>query len=147
MCIRDRAGLGDGTGLLQDLADLDALSEQLSQQYSGARMDDIDLDAVARQLGAEAAVSARTLAQLEEALRDSGYLKRTSDGSIRLSPKAMRQLGKSLLRDVANRMSARQGQRDARHPGAGGELSGATRPWVFGDTEPWDCLLYTSRCV
>ena len=28
------AGLGDGTGLLQDLADLDALSEQLSQQYS-----------------------------------------------------------------------------------------------------------------
>ena len=132
------AGLGDGTGLLQDLADLDALSEQLSQQYSGARMDDIDLDAVARQLGAEAAVSACTLAQLEQALRDSGYLKRTSDGSIRLSPKAMRQLGKSLLRDVANRMSARQGQRDARHTGAGGELSGATRPWVFGDTEPWD---------
>lgn len=140
-------GLGDGTGLLQDLADLDALSEQLSQQYSGARMEDVDLDALARQLGPEAAVSARTLAGLERALRDNGYLKRTSDGSIRLSPKAMRQLGKSLLRDVANRMSARQGQRDARHAGAAGELSGATRPWVFGDTEPWDVTRTVTNAV
>ena len=53
-------------------------------------------------------------------------------------PKAMRQLGKSLLRDVADRMSGRQGQRDLRRAGAAGELSGATREWAFGDTEPWD---------
>ena len=36
----------------------------------------------------------------------------------------MRQLGKALLRDVANRMSGRQGQRDLRQAGAAGELSG-----------------------
>lgn len=140
-------GLGDGTGALQDLADLDALSEQLSQQYSGARMEDVDLDALARQLGPEAAVQARTLGQIERALRESGYLKRSSDGTIRLSPKAMRQLGKSMLRDVAERMSSRQGQRDARHSGAGGERSGATREWVFGDTEPWDVTRTVSNAV
>jgi uncharacterized protein with von Willebrand factor type A (vWA) domain len=50
----------------------------------------------------------------------------------------MRQLGQALLRDVANRMSARQGQRDLRQAGAAGERSGATREWAFGDTEPWD---------
>jgi uncharacterized protein with von Willebrand factor type A (vWA) domain len=131
-------GLGDGTGVLQDIAELDALSDQLSQSYDGARMDDVDLDALARQVGDDAAVSARTLQELERALRDSGYLKRTSDGQLRLSPKAMRQLGKALLRDVATRLSGRQGQRDLRLAGAAGERSGATREWAFGDTEPWD---------
>ncbi|HET7683720.1 MAG TPA: VWA domain-containing protein [Marmoricola sp.] len=140
-------GLGDGTGVLQDIAELDDLSEQLSQSYGGARMDDLDLDALARQLGEEAAVSARTLQELERALRDTGYLKRGTDGQLKLSPKAMRQLGKALLRDVANRMSGRQGQRELRQAGAAGELSGASRPWTFGDTEPWDVTRTVTNAV
>jgi uncharacterized protein with von Willebrand factor type A (vWA) domain len=140
-------GLGDGTGVLQDLADLDSLADQLSQSYDGARMDDVDLDKLARQLGDAAAVDARTLAELERALRDSGMLKRGSDGQLKLSPKAMRQLGKALLRDVAKRMSGRQGQRDLRHAGAAGELSGATREWAFGDTEPWDVTRTVGNAV
>ncbi|HYN30881.1 MAG TPA: VWA domain-containing protein [Dermatophilaceae bacterium] len=140
-------GLGDGTGVLQDLAELDDLAEQLSQQYAGARMDDLDLDALARQLGDDAAVDARTLRELERALSDSGFLRRTSDGSLRLSPKAMRQLGKALLRDVAQRISARQGQRDVRLAGAAGERSGATREWAFGDTEPWDVTRTLTRSI
>ena len=131
-------GLGDGTGVLQDIADLDALAEQLAQSHPGARMDDVDLDALARHLGDEAAVDARALADLEKALRDSGMLTRSADGSLRLSPKAMRELGRSLLKDVAGRLSGRGGQRDVRQAGAAGEQSGATRPWAFGDTEPWD---------
>ena len=140
-------GLGDGTGVLQDLADLDELADQLSQTYEGARMDDLDLDKLSRQLGTEAAVDARTLQQLEQALRDSGYLKRTSDGQLKLSPKAMRQLGQALLRDVASRMSGRQGQRDLRQAGAAGERSGATRAWEFGDTEPWDVTRTITNAV
>ncbi|WP_232680510.1 VWA domain-containing protein [Nocardioides sp. R-C-SC26] len=131
-------GLGDGTGVLQDLADLDALSDQLSQGYGGARLDDVDLDKLARQLGDQAAVDARTLQQLEQALRNGGTLRRGSDGQLKLTPKAMRQLGKALLRDVADKMSGRQGQRDMDKAGAAGERSGATRGWAFGDTEPWD---------
>ena len=131
-------GLGDGTGVLQDLADLDDLSDQLAQSYGGARMDDVDLDKLARQLGNEAAVDARTLRELEKALRNSGTLRKDSSGQLQLTPKAMRQLGRALLRDVATRMSGRQGQRETRKAGSAGELSGATRPWEFGDTEPWD---------
>jgi uncharacterized protein with von Willebrand factor type A (vWA) domain len=130
-------GLGDGTGVFQDLADLDDLAEQLSQSYGGARMDDLDLDKLARQLGEQSAVDARTLQELEKALRESGTLERGTDGNLRLTPKAMRQLGKALLRDVADKMSGRQGQRELRRAGAAGELSGATRTWEFGDTEPW----------
>ncbi|VXB92990.1 VWA domain-containing protein [Aeromicrobium sp. 9AM] len=140
-------GLGDGTGVFQDIADLDELSEQLSQSYNGSRMDDLDLDKLTRQLGDEAAVDARTLQRLEQALRDSGTLKRGSDGQLKLTPKAMRQLGKALLRDVANTMSGRQGNRDVRQAGAAGERSGATREWAFGDTEPWDVTRTITNAV
>lgn len=131
-------GLGDGTGMLQDIARLDALSDQLSQSHAGARLHDIDLDELARQLGEQAAVDAKALRDLEQALRSSGTVRRDSEGQLRLTPRAMRQLGRSLLRDIADRMSGRQGQRDLRRAGAAGERSGATRPWEFGDTEPWD---------
>ena len=140
-------GLGDGTGVLQDVADLDDLAEQLQQSYDGARLDDIDLDRLAQQLGNDAVVDARTLQRLEQALRDSGYLRRSSDGPLKLSPKAMRQLGKALLKDVARRMSGRQGQRDLRQAGAAGEQSGATREWQFGDTEPWDVTRTITNAV
>lgn len=135
---QDGLGLGDGTGVLQDLAELDSLSEQLSQSYSGSRLDDLDLDALSRQLGPDAAVSARTLAGIERAMQDGGYLRRGADGDLRLSPQAMRRLGKSLLRDTARQLSGRQGQRDTRLAGAAGEQTGSSRPWEFGDAEPWD---------
>ncbi|WP_431790271.1 vWA domain-containing protein [Kocuria palustris] len=131
-------GLGDGTGVLQDIADLDALADQLSQSHQGAALDDIDLDALGRQLGQDAAVDARTLSELEKALRDSGLLHRGSDGALRLSPRAVRQLGLALLRDTAEQLSGRPGSRDTRRTGASGELTGSTRAWQFGDLESWD---------
>lgn len=131
-------GLGDGTGVFQDLADLDELAEQLSQSQRGAQLDDLDLDKLTRQLGPDATVDARTIQQLAKALRDSGTVKRGSDGQLKLTPKAMRQLGKALLRDVADALSGRSGNRDTRRSGAAGEATGATRGWQFGDTEAWD---------
>jgi uncharacterized protein with von Willebrand factor type A (vWA) domain len=140
-------GLGDGTGVLQDVAELDELAEQLSQSYAGAQLADLDLDALTRQLGEDAAVEARTLTELEKALRESGYLRRDSDGALRLSPKAMRRLGKELLKDATTRLSDRAGQRDARLAGAAGERSGASRQWQFGDSEPWDVTRTVTNAV
>ncbi len=131
-------GMGEGTQALADVAELEQLAEQLSQSYPGATMDDVDLDALARQLGDQAAIDARTLAELERALVNQGFLDRGSDGQWRLSPKAMRRLGETALRDVAQQLSSRHGERDLRRAGAAGELTGATRPWQFGDTEPWN---------
>lgn len=131
-------GLGDGTGVLQDIAELDELADQLSQSYNGSTLGDLDLDALARQLGQNAAVTARTLAEIERAMQDGGYLRRGADGDLRLSPQAMRRLGRSLLRDTARQLSGRQGRRDTRVAGAAGEHTGSSRPWEFGDAEPWD---------
>src|SRR5690606_532346 len=133
-------GLGEATSALQELSELDQLVEQLSQQYAGASLDDIDLDALARHLGPEAAADARTLAELERELQRQGFFDRGADGQWRLSPKAMRRLGETALRDVMNRISSRTGQREARRAGAMGEPTGASKVWEFGDTEPWDVV-------
>ncbi|MGW4331566.1 VWA domain-containing protein [Rhodococcus koreensis] len=143
----DGMGLGEGTGALQDIAELESLAEQLSQQYAGAQLDDIDADALARQLGDEAAADAQTLAELEKALRDQGFFDRGADGQWRLSPKAMRQLGQTALRDVAQQLSSRGGQRETRRAGAMGEPTGASREWAFGDTEPWDVTRTITNAV
>ncbi|MHC3003386.1 vWA domain-containing protein [Gordonia sp. GN26] len=140
-------GLGEGAAALRDISELEALSEQLSQQYAGAQMDDIDLDALARQLGDEAAVDARMLAELEKALSEQGFFDRTADGQLRLSPKAMRQLGQSIFRDIAEQLSGRRGDRQTRQTGLLGEPTGASREWEFGDTDPWDVTRTVSNAV
>ena len=135
---QDPLGLGEGAQAMADLAELDALAEQLAQSYSGARAEDIDLDALARQLGDEARVDARRLAELERDLQRHGFFERAPDGSLRLSPKAMRRLGSQALADVADALRSRRGEREQRRAGAAGEPTGATRPWEFGASEPWD---------
>lgn len=143
----DPLGMGQGAQALADIAELEQLAEQLSQGYAGASMEDVDLDMLARQLGDEAAVNARTLSDLERALTEQGFLDRGSDGQFRLSPKAMRQLGQTALRDVAQQLSGRHGERETRRAGAAGELTGATRPWAFGDTEPWNVTRTITNAV
>jgi uncharacterized protein with von Willebrand factor type A (vWA) domain len=130
-------GLGEGAQAMQDLAELDALAEQLAQSYPGASLEDIDVESLVRQLGREAGVDARRLSEMERALRQQGLLERAADGSLRLTPKALRRLGETALRSVVDQLRGR-GERDSDRAGAAGEPTGATRAWEFGDTEPWD---------
>jgi uncharacterized protein with von Willebrand factor type A (vWA) domain len=134
----DALGMGAGAQAMADLAELDALAEQLSQSYPGARLEDIDLDALERQLGNQAGVDARRLSELERELRRQGLVERAPDGSLRLSPKALRRLGETALADVLRSVHGRAGSRDTAAAGAAGELTGSTRQWQFGDTQPWD---------
>ncbi|RZQ63704.1 vWA domain-containing protein [Amycolatopsis suaedae] len=131
-------GLGEGAQAMADLAELDALAEQLAQSYAGARLEDIDLDALTRQLGEDAAVDAKRLSELERQLRAQGLFERAPDGSLRLSPKALRRLGETVLTDVFRTLRGRGGQRETASAGAAGEPTGSSRPWRFGDTQPWE---------
>jgi uncharacterized protein with von Willebrand factor type A (vWA) domain len=134
----DPLGMGEGAQAMSDLAELDALAEQLAQSYAGARAEDVDLDALTRQLGDEARVDARRLAELERELERQGFFERAPDGSLRLSPKALRRLGSQALADVVQALRSRRGERDMRRAGAAGEPTGASRLWEFGDSQPWD---------
>ncbi|GAB3086952.1 vWA domain-containing protein [Corynebacterium aquatimens] len=125
-------GLGEATRATRDLGRLDELAAILG----GERPGDIDLDDVADLLGADAATRAKHLRDVEKALRDSGLLNKGESGSLQLSPKALRMLGKELLKDATSQLS--RGQRDSRLAGQLGEPTGGTRPWEFGDTQAWD---------
>ncbi|TNC25409.1 vWA domain-containing protein [Amycolatopsis alkalitolerans] len=140
---RNPLGMGEGAQAMQELAELDALAEQLGQSYPGARLEDIDMEALEQQLGKDAGVDARRLSELERELRRQGLFERAPDGSLRLSPKALRRLGETVLADVVNGLRGKTGQREQESAGAAGEPTGASRPWQFGDMQPWD----TSRTV
>jgi uncharacterized protein with von Willebrand factor type A (vWA) domain len=131
-------GMGEATRAMEELGQLDALAEQLSQSYPGARLEDIDLESLERHLGDQARVDARALADLQRELERQGLFERAADGSLQLSPKALRRLGESALREVVDRIGGRRGERETHRSGASGEATGATRPWAFGDTEAWN---------
>jgi len=78
---------------------------------------------------------------------NQGFLDRSSDGQWRLSPKAMRRLGETALRDVAQQLSSRAANANCDVPEPRVELTGATRPWQFGDTEPWNVTRTLTNAV
>ncbi|APU20835.1 hypothetical protein UA75_14125 [Actinoalloteichus sp. GBA129-24] len=130
--------LSEAAEALTELGELDELAEQLGQAYPGARLEDVDLAALERRLGPDARIAVRGLTELEQELTRGGLLSRSADGSLRLTPRALRTLGQDLLRDVLDQTRTRRGERDTRRAGSAGEPTGASRPWQFGDTEPWD---------
>src|SRR5215207_8917087 len=82
-----------------ELADLEALEAQLSQTDAGGSLDDVDVDMLERRLGSEAARDLQALRDLERELEQQGYLTRGDDG-LRLTPRAVRRLGQTALRQV-----------------------------------------------
>ncbi|MGI5120238.1 vWA domain-containing protein [Marinactinospora thermotolerans] len=140
----DPLGIGDATTVLEELADLAELETSLGQDYAGAGLDDIDEDAVRRALGRSAVDDLARLRELERELHDQGYL-RGSRSRLQLTPKALRRLGETALREVLSAApTSRSGHHDSTGAGAAGEPTGATRPWRYGDEQPLD-VVHTLR--
>ncbi|PZA18923.1 hypothetical protein DMO24_23490, partial [Modestobacter versicolor] len=89
-------GMGDATTAVAELADLESLSQQLSQGYAGASLADVDEELLEQALGRSAVDDLAALRRLERELERQGYLQR-SDGALQLSPKAVRRLGATAL--------------------------------------------------
>jgi uncharacterized protein with von Willebrand factor type A (vWA) domain len=147
--IRGRDGLGyaEAAGALGDIADLDALLDQFGQRHPGATLDDVDVELVERQLGRAAADDVLRLRELERHLRDQGWLTRDPAG-LHLAPKALRRIGDTALRRAFDQLSTgRRGQHELRSAGAAGEVTGAARPWVYGDEQPIDVVRTVANAV
>ncbi|MGW5365651.1 vWA domain-containing protein [Actinopolymorpha pittospori] len=140
-------GYGEAVEAVADLADLEALSEQLAQEHPGATLDDVDVEALERQLGSEAAIDMRALRDLERELERQGYVARGSDG-LRLTPKALRRLGEAALRRVFQQISTSgRGDHDDHRTGAADEPTGSSREWRFGDEHPIDATRTVHNAV
>jgi uncharacterized protein with von Willebrand factor type A (vWA) domain len=132
-------GLGDATSAIAEMADLSELESALGQDYAGANLDDVDEEAVRRALGRQAVDDLQALRKLERELQRQGYL--TSDGGkLELTPKAVRRLGDTALRQVFAGLESgmRGGDHDRNDAGQAGDLTGSTREWEFGDEQPID---------
>jgi uncharacterized protein with von Willebrand factor type A (vWA) domain len=140
-------GLGDATSAVAELADLEALSNQLSQGYAGASLADVDEELLEQALGREAVDDLAALRRLERELERQGHLVRR-DGKLELSPKAVRRLGATALRRVFAKLDATgRGEHDVADAGAAGELTGASREWQFGDEQPLDVVRTVRNAV
>ncbi|WP_369136700.1 VWA domain-containing protein [Modestobacter versicolor] len=140
-------GLGDATTAVAELADLESLSQQLSQGYAGASLADVDEELLEQALGRSAVDDLAALRRLERELERQGYLQR-SDGALQLSPKAVRRLGATALRRVFAQLDATgRGEHDVADAGSAGELTGASREWRFGDEQPLDVVRTVRNAV
>jgi uncharacterized protein with von Willebrand factor type A (vWA) domain len=140
-------GMGDATTAVAELADLESLSQQLSQGYAGASLADVDEELLEQALGRPAVDDLAALRQLERELERQGYLQR-SEGALQLSPKAVRRLGATALRRVFAQLSATgRGEHDVTDAGAAGELTGSSREWHFGDEQPLDVVRTVRNAV
>ncbi|MGQ0625207.1 MAG: hypothetical protein ACT4PP_11240 [Sporichthyaceae bacterium] len=140
-------GLGDATSALAELSDLEELTAQLGQDYPGASLDDVDDEAVRRALGRGALDDIDALRRIARELEEQGWLSRTG-GRLELSPKAVRRLGQTALRRVFASLAApRAGGHEVHSAGAAGELTGASRPWRFGDAQPLDVVRTLTNAV
>ncbi len=141
-------GYGQAAGALAELGDLDSLIDQLGQEHPGATLDDIDVEAVERAMGRGAADDVVRLRELERELTEQGWLTRTGFDELSLSPKAMRRLGQSALRQVFERLAQdARGEHDDPRRGLGSEPTGSWRAWRFGDAEPIDVVRTVQNAV
>jgi uncharacterized protein with von Willebrand factor type A (vWA) domain len=137
-------GLPDATEALAEMADLEALEAQLSQDYAGATLDDVDVEAVERALGRQAVDDIQRLREIERELREQGYLTERSE----LSPKAVRRIGRTALRRVfADLDAGPRGDHEVHDAGAAGEFTGQSRAWEFGDEQPLDVVRTVGNAV
>src|SRR4029453_3605262 len=101
-----------------DLADLEALVDQLSHSDRTSTLDDVDVELLEKHLGREALREMGALRALERELEEQGYLSRGA-GGLRLTPRAVRRLGQTALRRVFP-LVERGGRGDPSTPHTGG---------------------------
>jgi uncharacterized protein with von Willebrand factor type A (vWA) domain len=131
-------GYGEAVEAVAEIADLEALSQQLSQNSLGSTLDDVDVDLLEKRLGRDAVADLQGLRDLERELERQGYLTRTDEG-LKLTPRALRRLGQTALKRVFAQLEASgRGDHDDRRTGSADERTGLTRPWEFGDELPLD---------
>ncbi|WP_148576016.1 vWA domain-containing protein [Nocardioides caldifontis] len=143
----DELGYSAAVEAVSEVADLEALEQQLAQSSAGSPLDDVDVETLERHLGGEAAADLEALRELERELERQGFVTSGDDG-LRLTPRAVRRLGETALRRVFDQMQAAgTGDHDDRRTGAADERTGGSRAWQFGDDLPLDAVRTISNAV
>ena len=122
--------------LMEQLQDMDRLDDQLESVMRQGGVENVDPDKVEELMGEDARRELEQLQQLIQQLEEAGYLRRKGD-RLELTARGMRKLAQSALREVFSEMKKeRMGRHEVFTRGDGGEYTGETRQYQFGD--PFD---------
>ena len=128
--------------LMEQLQDMDRLSDQLESVMRRGGVEDVDADKVEEYIGEDARRELEQLQQMIQQLEEAGYLRRQGD-RLELTARGMRKLAQSALREVFSELKKeRMGRHEVFTRGDGGEYTGETRQYQFGD--PFDLDLNRS---
>ncbi len=126
--------------LMNELQNMDDLERQIQNVgRRGGSIQDLDLSRIEEFLGEDVRANTEQLQQISRMLEEMGYL--SNDGDLlKLTPKALRKIGLKALKDVFSKLKLNlMGQHPVYLRGRGGEYSGETKPYEFGD--PFDIHL------
>ena len=119
--------------LMGDLQQMDQLEQQIQQVMRSGDIEDIDLDKVEQVMGEDARRQLEQLQNLIKQLEEAGYLRRKGD-RMELTPRGIRKLAQQALREVFSELKKdRMGRHEVYYRGDGGERTGETREYEFGD--------------
>ena len=129
----DEISLEEAMKMMDQLQQMEDMERQLKGVKGPEDLEAIDEDKLREMLGEAAMRSWEELKQMMKRLEEAGYLRRKGD-KLELTPRGVRKIGQKAIRDIFSRLKKdRIGSHDTRHRGIGGEHSGETKPWEFGD--------------
>ncbi len=118
---------------MQQMADLDAMENMMRQAAGPSQLGEFDLDKVREILGEQSAQSLQRLAEMTKVLEEAGLINR-KEGRIELTPRGLRAIGNSALRELFGKLSKDKfGQHRMHDEGMGHERTYDSKPYEFGD--------------
>ena len=125
--------------LMGQMQNMDELERRIQEAARRGNIQDLDLEEVQALLGDEARSNLEQLQRITRMLEEAGYVTRKGK-RLELTPKGIRKIGQKAMKDIFSQIKRdRLGQHELHARGAGGERSGDTKTYEFGD--PFDIHL------
>lgn len=119
--------------LMGQLQNMDELERQIQQAMQRGNIQDLDPDTVGDLVDEESRRSLEQLQRIAKMLEEAGYVTRRGD-RLELTPKGIRRIGQKAMKDVFAQMKRdRLGNHELYLRGAGGDHTGETKTYEFGD--------------
>ena len=119
--------------LMGQLQNMDELERQIQQAMQRGNIQDLDPDTVGDLVDEASRRSLEQLQRIAKMLEEAGYVTRRGD-RLELTPKGIRRIGQKAMKDVFAQMKRdRLGNHELYLRGAGGDHTGETKTYEFGD--------------
>lgn len=127
-------GLDEAMRLMNEMQQLDALTDQLQSAERAGELNGIDKDLLRELLGDDAAQNLDNLDQLMQALEEAGYVRPGDENRWELTPRGSRMIGQKALGEIYARLKRQSlGNHAVPEEGRFGERLEQTKEFEFGD--------------